>query len=82
MTQFSSLLQTVATLRRQGIGGERLQDALDDAFDLPPEEALDAEDALRTLYTDSLDHRDLARWALNELDSEISEFEELDGLTD
>lgn len=80
MTQFRALLKTVATLRQQGVGGDQFQTALDDAFDLPPEDALDPEDALRTLYTDSNDHRELARWALNELDSEISEFEELDGL--
>jgi hypothetical protein len=77
MTQFRELLDQVATLRSHGVGGDQLQEALDDAFDCAPEDALDATDALRTIYTESEDHRSLARWALIELDSEVSEFEDL-----
>jgi len=77
MSRFQELLEQVETYRERGVGGDRLQEALD-AVELPPEEALDATDALRTVYSASdEDSRALARWALTELDSEVGDLEDL-----
>jgi len=69
--------QGIDLLKACGVGGDRLQEALD-AVELPPEEALDATDALRTVYSASDEaSRALARWALTELDSEVGDLEDL-----
>ena len=71
MIDFHALLTRIATLRERGVGGEALEDALEAVL------SGDAIDGLRWLYVECEQQRALLRWALAELDAEVSELEEL-----
>lgn len=78
MTDFSDLLTWITTLRDLGVGGEALEESLESLLAQSGEpRGLDPIDTLRMLYVDSDVHRPLARWALAELDAEVSELEEV-----
>jgi hypothetical protein len=78
MNDFDDLLCWITTLRDLGVGGEELEESLDALLaDTGHPRGLDAIDILRTLYVESDAHRPMVRWALAELDAEVSELEEV-----
>ena len=70
MTDLNALLDRIATLKDRGIGGGDLEQAL---ADFMPQH-VGILDTLRILYLEGVQHR-LVRWALRELDAEVSELE-------
>jgi hypothetical protein len=72
MMSFDLLLARITMLRTQGVGGERLEAALDAYL------REDTLDVLRWLYVEvDAARRSMVRWALAQLDAEVSEMEDL-----
>ena len=70
MKDRNALVDRIAALKERGIGGEDLEAAL--AAHMP--QHLATLDTLRILYLEGVQHP-LVRWALRELDAEVSELD-------